>query len=65
MQVLLDHSCMLGTSLENTTSGGDEPIKKESENGKGGVMTIGLERASGKKGNIYREDGSQVEVKAW
>jgi len=25
--VLVDHSCMVGTSLENTTSGGDETMR--------------------------------------
>jgi len=25
--VLLDHSCIVGTSLENTTSGGDETMR--------------------------------------
>lgn len=43
--VLLDHSCMVGTSLENTTSGGDEAMKdyQKKGNGKGGEERVTVE----------------------
>jgi hypothetical protein len=41
--VLLDHSCMVGTSLENTTSGGDEAMKnyQKVERGRNGDCRVG------------------------
>ena len=46
--VLLDHSCMVGTSLENTTSGGDEPMKNyEKGNSKGGEERVTVELGRG------------------
>jgi hypothetical protein len=47
--VLLDHSCMVGTSLENTTSGGDETMKNylKMGNSKGGEERVTVELGRG------------------
>ena len=47
--VLLDHSCMVGTSLENTTSGGDEAMNNYQKKGdsKGGEERVTVELGRG------------------